>query len=374
MKLSVPEYYERFHCIGTACPDNCCIGWEIDVDADSDQRYQQVGGVFGQRLRDSIQREGEIACFRMEGERCVLLNDQNLCEIILHLGEGALCQICRDHPRFTETFGELRETGIGLCCPEAGRLLFSKLEPIRFFQQVTEEPAVAGECDLERLGALLSARETLVQVVQDRTLPLTGRLCLTLEMAQRMQKALEEDSWTGLLAALKMTTALTVEPSTAAARQVGEWLEALAGLEPINPAWTAVLGEMRNLLTGPEKELREVWRQFRQAMEGRMHEYEHLAVYVLFRYFLKAVYTGDCLTPVQLAAVSCVVVGALDLTRFAERKTFTLADQIEIAGLYSKQIEYSEENLWALTDWLIFDDRFSCRKIEEILAAVGKGD
>lgn len=69
-----------------------------------------------------------------------------------------------------------------------------------------------------------------------------------------------------------------------------------------------------------------------------------------------------------------MVVGALDLTRFAERKTFTLADQIEIAGLYSKQMEYSEENLWALTDWLIFDDRFSCRKIEEILAAVGKGD
>lgn len=374
MKLRVPEYYERFHCIASACPDNCCIGWEIDIDADSDRRYRQVEGVFGLRLRDSIQRDGETACFRLEGERCALLNDQNLCEIILHLGEGALCQICRDHPRFTETFGDLRETGVGLCCPEAGRLLFSDPEPVRFCLEEIAEEAMEDECSPERLQMLLSARETLLKVVQNRTLPLTERLCLALKLAQRAQSALEEENWAGLLAALKVRPTPEVQSTGAAARQVEQWLAELSDLEPISSAWTAAVERTRNLLTGPEDMLREVWRQFRRAVGSRMYEYEHLAVYVLFRYFLKAVYTGDCLTPVQLTAVSCLIVGALDLARFAEQTAFTLTDRIEIAGLYSKQMEYSEENLAALEDRLIFDDRFSCRKIEEILAAAGKGD
>ena len=374
MKLRVPEYYERFHCIASACPDNCCIGWEIDIDEISAQRYQQVGGAFGEQLRESIQRDGETACFRLKGERCALLNDQNLCEIILYLGEDALCQICRDHPRFTETFGELRETGVGLCCPEAGRLLFSDPEPVQFCLKETPEPAVAEECDPERLQMLLSVRDRLLEVIQDRTRPLTERLCLALEMAQTAQMALEEGDWTGLQTALNGQTAPVVPPSAEAGRQVEQWLAALTDLEPISPAWTAAVERTRKLLAEPEDRLRKVWRKFCQVVDGRIYEYEHLVVYVLFRYFLKAVYTGDCLTPVQLAAVSCLLVGALDLTWFAEQTAFTLADQIELAGLYSKQMEYSEENLAALEERLIFDEQFSCRKIEEILAAVRKCD
>lgn len=64
----------------------------------------------------------------------------------------------------------------------------------------------------------------------------------------------------------------------------------------------------------------------------------------------------------------------MDLTRFEARGQFPLAERIRIAGLYSKQMEYSEENRVALEDRLIFDESFSCRKMEGILAAVGKRD
>ncbi len=30
-----PAYYKAFRCIGSDCTENCCIGWEIDVDEDS---------------------------------------------------------------------------------------------------------------------------------------------------------------------------------------------------------------------------------------------------------------------------------------------------------------------------------------------------
>ena len=27
-----PKYVEKFKCIGGECEDNCCMGWDIDVD------------------------------------------------------------------------------------------------------------------------------------------------------------------------------------------------------------------------------------------------------------------------------------------------------------------------------------------------------
>ena len=65
--------------------------------------------------------------------------------------------------------------------------------------------------------------------------------------------------------------------------------------------------------------------RFRRAVSDRWYEYEHLLVYFLFRYFLKSVYTGDCLTPVQLAVVSSLIVGAMDLTRFEACLLYTSA-------------------------------------------------
>ena len=131
MLLRVPEYYRQFQCTASACPDNCCIGWEIDIDPESEARYRQIEGPFGDRLRDAIRREGETACFRLNGERCAMLNGDNLCDLILHLGEDALCQICTDHPRFRNYWSDRIEIGLGLACEEAARLMLSSPHPLR---------------------------------------------------------------------------------------------------------------------------------------------------------------------------------------------------------------------------------------------------
>ena len=49
----VPTYFNEFACIGGACEDNCCIGWEVDIDDESLEVYKSVGGEFGDRLRGS---------------------------------------------------------------------------------------------------------------------------------------------------------------------------------------------------------------------------------------------------------------------------------------------------------------------------------
>lgn len=131
----IPDYYPQFHCIADRCRHNCCIGWEIDVDADTYALYNTVGGDFGNRLKTGIVH-GEQPCFRLcEGERCTFLNQQGLCDIILTLGEDALCDICTDHPRFRTYLGDDLRLGLGLCCEAACRLILDN--PVRFIDADT---------------------------------------------------------------------------------------------------------------------------------------------------------------------------------------------------------------------------------------------
>ena len=126
MEFVFPDYYKDFRCIAGDCRHSCCIGWEIDIDEDSLAFFESVPGEFGDRLRQNISKYGDAHFVLGEGERCPFLNRDNLCDIILTLGEEHICGICTDHPRFRNELPGRVETGLGLCCEEAARLILSK--------------------------------------------------------------------------------------------------------------------------------------------------------------------------------------------------------------------------------------------------------
>jgi len=35
-----PEYMKNFHCIGSDCEGNCCIGWRVDLDKKTYLKYK----------------------------------------------------------------------------------------------------------------------------------------------------------------------------------------------------------------------------------------------------------------------------------------------------------------------------------------------
>ena len=131
MNIYAPEYYASFRCVAGRCAHTCCAGWEIDIDAESLERYDQLSGAFGDRVRGCVSREDTPHFILTEDERCPLLTGDNLCELILREGEDALCQICRDHPRFRNYFSDRVEVGLGLVCEEAARLILSWPRPLR---------------------------------------------------------------------------------------------------------------------------------------------------------------------------------------------------------------------------------------------------
>ena len=79
-----PQFYDKFLCTGDKCTDNCCIGWEIDIDKPAMERFAKIPGEFGERLRSAI-HGGEQPTFALaSGDRCALLREDGLCELILH--------------------------------------------------------------------------------------------------------------------------------------------------------------------------------------------------------------------------------------------------------------------------------------------------
>jgi lysine-N-methylase len=123
MSIKVPKYFTRFRCIAEKCRDNCCIGWEIRIDDELMEKYKNLKGDLGPRLARGIESDGESHTFRLtQAGRCPFLNDMGLCDIISEVGEGYLCEICREHPRYYNVFTGYCEGGIGMAC-EVGALL-----------------------------------------------------------------------------------------------------------------------------------------------------------------------------------------------------------------------------------------------------------
>ena len=116
MKLRVPFYYDQFHCITSECKDNCCVGgWEIDIDDDTYNYYMSLDGELGDRIRESITKsEDGSNCFKLVDGHCGLLDKCGLCTIHKELGAEHLSVVCDQFPRYSEYYGEIKESGIGL--------------------------------------------------------------------------------------------------------------------------------------------------------------------------------------------------------------------------------------------------------------------
>lgn len=122
MKLLVPDYFLNFKCIADKCTDSCCIGWEIDIDEHSRAKYAAMKHEIGKEIREKTTH----GYFPLEKNgRCTFLDCKGLCRIISTVGDEYLCDICREHPRYYGIADGILEGGLGLACPEAARIILS---------------------------------------------------------------------------------------------------------------------------------------------------------------------------------------------------------------------------------------------------------
>lgn len=337
MKQYQPTYMRDFHCIAHRCKDNCCIGWEITVDAQTAARYDAVGGSFGERLRAAMTKDSP-RCFRTdERERCPFLNERNLCDIILEMGERALCQICTDHPRFYNWYPDRKECGLGLCCEEAARLILT--QPMTLSESEIS-PETADAFDPQLLDCLRSAREIIILQLQDTTQPLYHQLSRLVIFTDKLQSRADNGNLT--LPDWESAPAAAACPP----RNAAELPEFLCTLESMDKGWHPYLQDCIRHLPEIHNGLPAFRRQFPEA-EGYLR---NIAVYFIWRYFVNGAAEGEFLSYSKLAAAAVLLCECFFCFGWLQGITPDIRHCAGWAKQLSKEIEYAEENLNALLD------------------------
>ena len=253
-----PDFYKDFHCIADRCRHSCCIGWEIDIDDSSYEKYCTMVGRIGDKVRRCIAAEPEPHFVLTVDERCPFLNSDGLCEIILELGEGTICNICREHPRFYHCFPGREERGLGLCCEEAVRLLLKSDQPLRF--------EVRGSEDLPP-DPLLDIRRDLFSILSQQDISLSERF----------------DAVSSLLGTKKIPF------------DTEHWKSFFLSLERLDESWTAALNSMDSF-TEPDG-----------------ISFERIAEYLLYRHFASSESLEDAALIVQFVYVSLCILASVDV-------------------------------------------------------------
>jgi lysine-N-methylase len=87
MKLYAPKYYKNFKCIADKCEHSCCIGWEIDIDGKTLDKYKALKNGYGDVINKSISAKDTPHFILKDRDKCPHLHEQGLCKIILNLGD-----------------------------------------------------------------------------------------------------------------------------------------------------------------------------------------------------------------------------------------------------------------------------------------------
>jgi len=199
MKIRVPKYFNKFKCIAGKCEDTCCAGWEIVIDEETYDYYENLSGSFGERLRNEIVNDGEDNIFVLKNGNCAFLNENKLCDIYNEFGEDGLCYTCKKYPRYIEEFGNLREVGISLSCPEAARIMLGDSNKVEFELSENDEIITSyNDIDGMLFIELMQCRNIIFNITQNRNIDLNVRATIILDFAKEVQDKINEDDLTSL--------------------------------------------------------------------------------------------------------------------------------------------------------------------------------
>lgn len=312
MRITKPDYFDRFRCIAGECPDSCCKEWEVQVDDAAARFYRSLPGALGDRLREVLRTEDGETLMTIQDGRCPMWRRDGLCRIQAEWGEDALCKTCREFPRLTHDYGDFMELGLELSCPEAAKLILGAAPAAPAEEEIPG--GEAPEYDADAMAILKSTRETMLSILSDTSRPVGETLALGLLYGCQAQSELDgaEPQSFDTEAALQEARGMA-KPGNA-----GEMLDFFLGLELLTPEWEARLHS-----PAPA-----VWDERCRA----------LARYLVQRYWLQAVADYDLYCRVKFVVIACLLIKELGGGLFPT------------AQLFSKEIENDADNVDAILD------------------------
>ncbi len=296
MKQFEFNYSKKFSCIGSKCKHNCCIGWQIDVDKKSLNRYQELSKTDARFNKRCFNENA----FNLSLGRCPFLDSDNLCHIIKNYGEKALSKTCKTHPRFKSFFSDRVETGLGLYCEEAGRIILS-FKPKMKVVLVKDDQK---NCILSPFEKKVFAfRNKVLFIIQNRKLSIDKKLSL-----------------------LKNLSNINLDKNS-----FNEWLSIYKKLDRLS------VNEFSFDLLAPSRTFAPIVHDFER-------QYEQLLSYLCFRHLSRAIDQLDLRVRLAFIILSFNMINHI----FACQDEKTIDALVEVCRFYSSEIETNDESIFSL--------------------------
>ena len=381
MRFRVPGYYKQFTCIADRCIDNCCFGgWQIDIDKETIDFYDTVQGDFGDRLKKYVDKEA--GCFTLNNGQCPFLLENNLCEIYKELGPEHMGLVCTQFPRFTEYYGNIKETGIGMACEEAARIILNDSTPFILEETDIDEEEIWGEYDSSLGQSLFILRDKIMSMLDDTSLSLSDKLCVILDKCDYLQNLINNNNYDEIRKfcsvidlikdikanSLKQDTSTSIITSNDNSKPDNRVIKAInmkiwwayLDLEPLNSQWQELSSNAYDYLYENNDEV------CCPPYDNYLLEIylTRLTKYYVYRYMLKASFDHNLTGKAQLIVSNLIILK--DLFIFRKGKDSNQDDEkilMDIIHIFSRETEYSEDNISDLYDSFIFDDVFSCKSL-----------
>lgn len=342
-----PDYYKKFHCTADKCIDTCCAEWQIVIDDDSLEKYGKYEGDYQQTLCQNIDWEEGVFEHNKRG-KCAFLRGDNLCDMYIHMGAGSLCSTCREYPRHTEEFENLREITLSLSCPEVAKIVMNTTEPVTFISKEDDEDESYEDFDYFLFSELEDVREEMICIMQNRSISIGDRIGKILQISASVQRHYDAGSLI-LWKEFDESDRVRVNDEYAFFERV--FLFLFEEFEILYPQWAEVLVESRLFLFS---EGREVFEQNKEEFETWWNTsgltpleivLEQLVVYFISVYLLGAVYDENVLGKIDACIGHTIEIYLLLLGRWLKHGELAMDDVMEVVYRYSREIEHSDENL-----------------------------
>lgn len=143
MKINTFAYIENFRCIGGDCEDSCCIGWDVDIDKNTFERYKtlthpEIQPIVQKTLfKNEWCNDVKIDYAKLELRKdkwCPFLTSDKWCLIQKTMGESYLSNVCKNFPRIYNQLNGHWHLTLTLSCPVAVQNLLTHKEPFKKVQ------------------------------------------------------------------------------------------------------------------------------------------------------------------------------------------------------------------------------------------------
>ena len=371
MKVLKPFYYDDFKCIAGDCIDNCCYAeWEISIDKKTYKKYRKLKGQWGNKINNNIGRiRSNISDLRygkikLKDKGCSLLDEKGLCTIHANLGVGYLCNTCKVYPREITKLGEIYERNLFMSCPEVARYFVRHKENFYFnmgeeeLSDLDKDYIIDKSYDEKLYNLLWDSRSLAMEIIQFKEIEIWKRIIFFKMLVDKVQKLIDEENYENYEKVLNIfrneITNIDVINSLDKIKLVPKVkINFIKSVVDISEKVSRNKVKYNNLLEQYKKLFEndidrnfefviKKEEEFNKYLKDQENIMENLLIYLIYKYFMKALYTKNLNKEINSVIISYAMIKMLLLGRYNKNnKNLTEEDFVEVFYVFSRVIEHN---------------------------------